>query len=181
MRNRAAGNPPHDLQEMKNLRRLLPARKGRTTSRITLGLDRDAVFEFFANAENLGAITPDNLKFRILTPQPIVMAEGTLIEYRIRLWGIPLQWRTRILEWDPPHSFVDEQLRGPYKSWIHTHRFIQIDGGTVIEDEVNYTLRFGWVGALAAPIVRREVSRIFEFRARRVRELFAAGDVFLKA
>lgn len=104
------------------------------------------------------------------------MDEGTLIEYRIRLGGIPLKWCTRILEWNPPHSFVDEQLRGPYKSWVHTHRFIQVDGGTVIEDEVSYTLRFGWLGALAAPIVRREVSRIFAFRARRVRELFAQGN-----
>ncbi len=112
----------------------------------------------------------------MLTPKPIVMAEGTLIEYRIRLWGLPLKWRTRIIEWDPPHSFADEQLRGPYKSWIHTHRFVEGHGGTVIEDEVNYTLRFGWVGALAAPLVRREVDRIFEFRAKRVRELFAAGS-----
>ena len=145
---------------------------GSISSRVEIAADRDTVFAFFCDAANLGAITPPEMHFRIRSALPIAMAEGALIDYTIRVWGVPMRWRTRIVRWDPPHGFVDEQLRGPYKSWVHTHRFTQRGDVTVMEDEVSYSLRFGWLGAIAAPVVRRQVARIFAFRARRVPELF---------
>lgn len=143
--------------------------KQRLVTRIELPIDPETVFEFFANAENLGRVTPPELGFRIRTPTPIIMREGALIDYTIRLWGVSLGWRTRIARWNPPFEFVDEQLRGPYKTWIHTHRFIPITGGTAIEDEVIYVLPFGWLGALALPLVRRQLARIFAYRTDAVR------------
>lgn len=127
------------------------------------------VFPFFAEARNLEAITPPWLRFEVLTPAPIVMQPGTLIDYRIRIHGIPIGWRTEIREWNPPHRFVDVQLRGPYVLWHHTHTFEARDGGTLCRDHVRYWPRGGrlvnWL------FVRRDVERIFAFRQERLREL----------
>jgi len=133
----------------------------------------DAVFGFFADARNLEAITPPLLRFRVLTPDPIVMRRGTLIQYRLRLRGLPVSWLTSIQEWDPPHRFVDVQVRGPYALWHHTHEFAPDgDGGTIMRDTVRYALPGGPLGALPhALFVRRELAAIFDFRARRVFEL----------
>jgi ligand-binding SRPBCC domain-containing protein len=128
------------------------------------------VFPFFADAFNLEAITPPWLKFEILTPRPIPMRQGTLIDYRIKVHGWPIRWRTEIAEWNPPFRFVDVQLRGPYHLWHHTHTFEERAGGTLCGDVVRYRPRGGalmnWL------LVRRDVERIFAYREQRLGEIF---------
>ncbi len=134
-----------------------------------VALPVEAVFAFFAEARNLEAITPPWLGFRVVTPGAIAMREGALIDYRLRLHELPMRWRTRIAVWDPPRRFVDVQVRGPYSLWEHTHSFEPVDGGVEIRDRVRYALPLGPLGRLAhALFVRRDLERIFDFRARAV-------------
>jgi ligand-binding SRPBCC domain-containing protein len=134
----------------------------------------EAVFGFFADAGNLEAITPPWLAFHIVTPRPIAMGPGTLIEYRLKLHGLRISWLTRIEVWEPGVRFVDEQLRGPYALWHHTHEFEPApDGRTLMRDTVRYALPLGPFGLAAhALLVRRDLERIFDHRrlavARRV-------------
>lgn len=122
-------------------------------------------WDFFQDAYNLEAITPAFLGFRVTTPRPIAMEEGTLIDYELRLHGVPVRWRTRIEAWEPHARFVDRQLRGPYALWHHTHTFEAAPGGTLMRDRVRYRLPLGIAGALAhAAFVRRDLERIFDFR-----------------
>src|SRR5271165_6735093 len=107
------------------------------------------VFDFFSRAENLEQLTPPWLGFRILTPLPVQMNPGAKIAYSIRLHGIPIRWLTEIERWDPPHEFVDVQIKGPYKLWRHTHQFSEVNGGTSIVDTVEYALPFGLLGQFA--------------------------------
>jgi ligand-binding SRPBCC domain-containing protein len=123
------------------------------------------VFDFFAEAHNLERITPPWLSFTVLTPDPIEMRVGALIDYRLRVHGIPLRWTSRIEDWEPGRSFVDRQLRGPYGLWHHRHTFAEEGPGTVVRDEVDYAMPFGALGDLAHPLfVRRDLERIFSYR-----------------
>jgi ligand-binding SRPBCC domain-containing protein len=134
---------------------------------------RDEVFSFFEDATNLARITPPFLGFRILTPTPIPMGEGTLIDYRISIFGVPVKWRTRIESYDRGVRFVDTQLRGPYRLWRHTHEFEDARGGTAMLDRVEYAIGFGPIGSLArALFVRRMLDRIFDYRRDAVAQLF---------
>ena len=142
-----------------------------------LPLPRPEVFAFFADAANLEAITPPELHFHIITPLPITMQKGAIIDYRLRLRGIPFAWRTRIAEWESPLRFVDEQIRGPYALWEHTHTFTTApDGGTMVQDTVRYQLPLGSLGAMALPLVQRDLTRIFGYREVRVRQLLTTAD-----
>lgn len=144
---------------------------------LTLNLPREQVFDFFADAANLERITPPQLNFHILTPQPIEIAKGTLIDYQLKLRGFPIKWRTEISEWNPPFSFVDQQLSGPYKQWIHKHTFTEVDAETtLIEDEVRYRLPVEPLGDIAHFIVRSELDKIFAFRQKTVAELLAGNN-----
>jgi len=133
----------------------------------------DEVFAFFADAHNLEEITPPWVGFKILSMSTDAIQEGTIIRYRLRLHGIPVQWRTNICEWDPPSSFVDEQTRGPYKIWRHTHKFEAHGSRTKVVDEVQYSLPFGSLGRIVHSVkVRKDVSRIFDYRRERIDALF---------
>jgi len=134
----------------------------------------DEVFEFFSDASNLEVITPPWLKFSVVTPRPIEMRPGTLIDYRLRFRGFPLRWRSEITAWDPPHRFADAQVKGPYRRWIHEHTFVAHDGGTLAGDRVQYAV---WGGALAnALVVRRDVERIFDYRRQTLTAMFGSGE-----
>ncbi len=138
-----------------------------------VGQSPNDVFRFFADAGNLDELTPKWLRFEVVTPRPIEMKPGALIDYRLRWHGLPIEWVTRIEEWSPPHRFVDTQIRGPYKLWHHTHEFEAVDGGTRMSDVVRYALPLGPIGRVAhALAVRRDVAKIFDYRQRRIAELF---------
>lgn len=122
----------------------------------------DTIFPFFSDAANLEAITPPWVGFEILTPGPIEMRQGAVIDYRIRIHRFPLRWRTEITIWDPPRRFVDAQRKGPYRQWIHTHDFESKDGGTLCRDNVAYSVPGGEL--IHRLFVRRDVERIFAYR-----------------
>ena len=139
------------------------------------------MFPFFADAFALESITPPLLRFGVLTPAPILLGTGTVIQYGMRLHGVPMSWTSSIQRWDPPHAFVDTQIRGPYKFWHHTHTFEALPGGrTLMRDEVRYALPVQPFGELALPLVRRDLQRIFDFRRdvlpARLREWRAAAE-----
>jgi ligand-binding SRPBCC domain-containing protein len=143
---------------------------------MSLPRDRDEVFSFFAEAGNLQRITPPELRFHIVRPPPRPMERGARIEYRLRLFGIPFAWLTEIARWDPPHEFVDRQLRGPYALWEHTHRFREDGrGSTRIEDEVRYRLPFFPAGEAAYPLIRWQLRRIFSYRQQAIRAIVLGG------
>jgi ligand-binding SRPBCC domain-containing protein len=133
----------------------------------------EEVFDFFSRPENLARITPSGMSFNILTPSPITMRTGTVIDYTIKILGFNVHWRTLISSYDPPHGFTDEQLKGPYIYWHHRHQFEKSEKGTRIYDKVTYALPFGLPGRLAHWLfVKRKLEHIFDYRSRVIREIF---------
>ena len=133
----------------------------------------DEVFAFFADAGNLEQLTPPTLNFKILTPQPIEMREGALIDYRIRVHGVPIKWKTEITAWEPDKRFIDEQRRGPYLRWIHEHTFEQTQAGVLVADRVDYKPPMRW---LSHPLlIKRDLTKIFTFRREALHRRFAVS------
>lgn len=132
------------------------------------------LFPFFSDARNLEVITPPWLRFEVLTPDPIRMKPGALIDYRLKWHGIPLRWQTEILEWEPPYRFVDSQRRGPYRSWVHEHKLEDYLGGTRMSDTVRYV---AWGGIwLTRLFVSTDVARVFAYRRSRLESLLSRGQ-----
>ncbi len=157
----------HLLRYFKNVK----IRKFETE--IWLPFPPDYLFQFFGDAGNLDLLTPSWLHFKIITPMPIAMQVGTLIDYRLRIHGWPVFWRTRISKWNPPHYFVDEQLRGPYRLWVHEHHFIPEMGGTRVRDSVQYSVPFDLI--IHPLLVRPDLERIFAYRSAVLLERFKSS------
>lgn len=139
-------------------------------SELWLPVPREKVFPFFADARNLEVITPPWLNFHILTPGEIPMRVGAIIDYQLRIRGLPIRWRTEITGWNPPHSFMDEQRRGPYRLWRHTHTFTEKDRGTLCHDRVEYAVLGG--ALINKLFVRRDVETIFNYRTEALKKHF---------
>lgn len=143
------------------------------TTQTKLNASLEQVFEFFSRAENLNQVTPPHLRFKILTPLPLQMKLGAVIDYQIQLSGVPFHWRTLITSWEPPFRFVDEQMKGPYKLWHHEHTFEQCDGYVLMTDCVHF-LSPGW---FLEPLINRffvepKVKEIFRYRDERFKDIF---------
>ena len=134
---------------------------------------REEVFDFFSDATQLESITPPFLNFKILTPKPIVLRQGALIDYSLRIRMIPIRWRTEISVWEAPDRFVDQQLRGPYRLWHHEHNFKTVDGGTMVYDRVHYAVPGG--ALVHKFFVKNDLIRIFEYRRSQIEKLLNGG------
>lgn len=139
-------------------------------SELWLPAPLEKVFAFFARAGNLQTLTPPWLNFEILSPNEIAMQPGTMIDYKLKIRGIPVRWQSEITAWDPPHRFVDEQRKGPYRLWIHEHRFEEQNGGTLCTDHVRYVVPGG--ALVEKFLVRPDIEKIFAYRQKVLRELF---------
>ena len=134
------------------------------------------VFNFFSMPENLEIITPPRLRFKILTPTPIIMKKGTVIDYYIKILMIPVRWRTLITVYNPPYKFVDEQIKGPYSLWHHTHTFIEENNGTTIYDKIYYIVPLGIIGKLLNTIwISKDLNSIFSYRKEVIHNLLNTG------
>jgi ligand-binding SRPBCC domain-containing protein len=131
------------------------------------------VFDFFSDAFSLELLTPPWLRFRVITPAPIEMQQGTVIDYRLKLRGIPVRWQSKITVWEPPHHFVDEQIRGPYRRWVHQHTFEESEGGTLARDHVDYAVPGGVL--VEKLLVERDLRKIFQYRQRKLTEVLIEG------
>ena len=137
------------------------------TDRFEVNADAAKTWSFFSDAENLPRITPPGLAFKIVTPRPIHIEQDSLLDYTIKWAGLPVNWRTKIIDWQPPHRFIDLQIRGPYVLWHHHHMFEPIEGGTRCSDRVIYKLPMGWISRpVHALVVKKQLLDIFRFRRR---------------
>ena len=136
------------------------------------------VFPFFADARNLERLTPPWLRFEVLTPGPIEMRPAAVIDYRLRLRGVPIRWRSEITAWEPPFRFVDEQRRGPYRCWVHEHRFEERAGRTLASDHVRYAVPGGRLAERLVDrlLVRPDLDRVFEYRRAVLWSIFGPAD-----
>ncbi|GAB5442925.1 MAG: hypothetical protein Fues2KO_32740 [Fuerstiella sp.] len=141
---------------------------------VTLTTDHETLFEFFSDAFQLEHLTPPFLHFKVQTRPPIQIEQGTLIDYRLKLHGLPIRWRTEISEWNPPFSFTDRQIRGPYRLWQHRHIFQPVTDGTLAIDEVLYKVPGG--RTIERLIVRNDLRRIFDYRCRQMIDRFGSAD-----
>lgn len=150
----------------------LPGRTGeyRLTCELKVPYRREQVFEFFSDAHELERITPAWLKFQVRTPRPVEMRPGALIDYKLRLHGIPIRWKTEISAWQPPFRFVDRQIKGTYRYWQHEHTFKEIEGGTLVRDRVEYGVPGGRL--VHCLLVEKDLIEIFSFRQ------YAMWDIF---
>lgn len=142
----------------------------RLTTELRVAEPREQVFGFFADAFQLETITPPWLHFAVQTPRPIEMRSGTIIDYKLRLHGWPIRWRSKISLWEPPFQFVDEQVRGPYRCWHHLHTFDEVDGGTLVRDVVHYAVPLGFI--THPLLVRRDLTKIFQYRRETMHGVF---------
>ncbi|HEY6153868.1 MAG TPA: SRPBCC family protein [Candidatus Udaeobacter sp.] len=140
-------------------------------SELWLPQSRDKVFTFFSDARNLDLITPSWLHFRTVTPGSGEMRPGMVMDHRLWVHGFPLRWRSKITAWDPPRRFIDEQVRGPYRLWIHEHRFEEQNGGTLVHDHVRYAVLFDFL--IHRLFIRPDIERIFAYREKKLRDIFA--------
>ena len=143
----------------------------RLNTQMFVALPIAEVFHFFSDASQLGRITPPWVNFKILTSLPVEMKRGTLLDYKIRLHGIPMRWRTEICEWEPCSRFADQQLKGPYQRWYHEHTFESVDGGTLVKDNVHYIVPGG--SLVNRFFVQPDLARIFRFRHDTLSQIFA--------
>jgi ligand-binding SRPBCC domain-containing protein len=143
-------------------------------SELWLPRPRVEVFAFFSDAANLEAITPPWVRFQTLTPAPVEMKAGALIDYKLQVRGFPVRWRTKITAWEPPVRFVDEQIRGPYRLWVHEHDFEARDGGTLVRDRVRYAVPFDFL--VHKFFVHRDIVQIFAYRTEKLLRRFAQGS-----
>ena len=140
-----------------------------------IDLPIEDVFDFFSKPENLSLITPPRLRFDILTPTPLEMKEGQLIDYSLKiLYLIKLHWRTLITDYQKPYKFIDQQIKGPYTLWHHTHIFEEKDGGTLIKDNLKYVIPFGWIGrAIHFIYIKHDINGIFQYRHKILNDIFS--------
>ncbi len=140
-----------------------------------IDLPIEDVFDFFSKPENLSLITPPRLRFDILTPTPLEMKEGQLIDYSLKiLYLIKLHWRTLITDYQKPYKFIDQQIKGPYTLWHHTHTFEEQDGGTLIKDNLKYVIPFGWMGrAIHFIYIKHDINGIFQYRHKILNDIFS--------
>ena len=149
--------------------------------RLWLPRPRPEVFAFFADPGNLARVSPPPADLRWLAPPPASLGAGAVLDFSIRLCGLPVRWRVFVREFDPPYRFIDAQLWGPFARWEHRHLFFEGPPGdatgTWVEDRVTYRLPLGSLGRLAHALgAGRSIARVFDYRARRLQELLGAAS-----